>query len=479
MNWKSRAPKVLESSLTPIPRELNELDWKRDISSDGKRLAEHVCAFCNTRGGGIFAFGVNNDATFSALTRETIEYIVTKMANVARHNLSVPVTIDHDVQTYQGHEVLFIYVPEHPERPVFIRGKEHSVAFHRVAGHTEQMTDRQIRMMMASSLGTPFEKRITKAGLSAEEVLQLIHYQRFFELQSKKCPEDTASILARLCDFGACEQQNELWGITNMGALLFARDLSQFEDLHHRAVIVRHYKGKNNRELIDETQGKLGYAVGFSGLINYIADKISAEVIDVHREKIYQYPIVAIREFVANALVHQDFDIQGIPLTVEIFSNKIIITNPGASLNEVRRLIDLPPYSRNEYLAGKLLLLNICERRGSGIDRAIAAVEDMHLPAPGINSEEHYTRVTLYPYKSVKEMTKEEKIEACYQHACLLNEDGERLNNKAVRERFRLSKNQTDIASRIIADTVEAGLLKAYDDGSTSKKYATYVPFYA
>lgn len=264
MNWKSRAPKVLESSLTPIPRELNELDWKRDISSDGKRLAEHVCAFSNTRGGGIFAFGVNNDATFSALTRETIEHIVTKMGNVARHNLSVPVTIDHDVQMYQGHEVLFIYVQEHPERPVFIKGKEHSVAFHRVAGHTEQMTDRQIRMMMASSLGTPFEKRITKAGLSAEEVLQLIHYQRFFELQSKKCPEDTASILARLCDFGACEQQDELWGITNMGALLFARDLSQFEDLHNRAVIVRHYKGKNNRELIDETQGKLGYAVGLA-----------------------------------------------------------------------------------------------------------------------------------------------------------------------------------------------------------------------
>lgn len=479
MNWKSRALEILQSSLEPIPRELNELDWKSDISSNGKRLAEHVCAFCNHPGGGIFAYGIKNDATFEPLNRKAIEEIVTKMANIARHNLSAPVSIEHDIQNYQGHDILFIYVHEYKDRPIFIRGQEHKLAFCRVAGHTEQMTNAQIRAMMASTLGTPYEKRIAKEGLTEQEILSHLHWQRFFELQQKSCPEDTATILSRLCEFGACEEQGELWNITNLGALLFARDLSQFENIMNRAVIVRHYRGKNNRDLIDEIQGRYGYAIGFGRLINYIADRISEESIDVHRERVYQYPIVAIREFMANALVHQNFEIHGIPLSVEIFSNRIVITNPGASLNEVRRLIDLPPQSRNEFLAGKLLLLNICERRGSGIDRAIAAIEEMHLPAPDIASEENFTRVTIYPYKSIKEMSKEEKIAACYQHACLLNEDRERLNNKAVRERFRLTKNQTEIASRIISDTVEAGWIKGYEDGSSSKKYATYVPFYA
>lgn len=479
MSWKSKALDILKESLYPIPRELNDLDWKSDISANGKRLAEHVCAFCNHPGGGLFAYGINNDATFATLNREKIEDITTKLANVASNNLSVKVTIEHDVQEYEGHSILFVYVPEHHERPVFIRGKEHSIAFHRVAGRTEQMTDAQIRAMMANSMGMPFEKRLAKEGLTANEILQLLHYQRFFELQQKVCPTESAVILSRLSDFGVCKQQGERWSITNLGALLFARDLNQFEFLSNRAVIVRHYKGKNNRELIDETRGQLGYAAGFSGLINYISERVSEETIDIHRERIHQYPIVAIREFVANALVHQNFDIQGIPLSIEIFANKLVITNPGASLNEVHRLIDLPPQSRNEYLAGKLLLLNICERRGSGIDRAIAAIEEMNLPAPSICSEDVYTRVTLYPYKNVKEMSKDEKNMACYQHACLMNEDGERLNNKAVRERFRLTKNQTDVASRIIADAVESGWLKVYDDGSASKKYATYVPFYA
>lgn len=478
MNWKAYALEVLHSSLDPIPRELNELDWKSKISSNGKRLAEHMCAFCNHPGGGLFAYGINNDATFASLDRATIEEIITKMANIARNNLSDSVPIEHDVQKYNEHDILFIYVPEYKDKPIFIRGQEHKSAFYRVAGHTEKMTDSQIRAMMAASLGTPYEKRIAKAELTEAEILQYINYQRFFELQKRSCPDDPASILSRLCEFGVCEEKGELWNITNLGALLFARDLAQFEFLFNRSVIVRHYKGKNNRELIDEIQGKYGYAVGFAGLISYIAERVSDESIDVHRERVYQYPIVAIREFIANALVHQNFDINGIPLTVEIFSNRIVITNPGASLNEVRRLIDLPPQSRNEYLAGKMLLLNICERRGSGIDRAIAAIEEMHLPAPLIASEESFTRVTIFPYKSVKEMSKEEKVTACYQHACLLNEDGERLNNKAVRERFRLTKNQTEIASRIISDTIEAGWIKVYDDGSSSKKFATYVPFY-
>jgi len=205
---------------------------------------------------------------------------------------------------------------------------------------------------------------------------------------------------------------------------------------------------------------------------------VSTESIKVKREAVAQYPRVAIREFVANALVHQDFSISGINITIEIFSNRIVITNPGAPLNDINRLIDLPPNSRNEKLAEQMFLLGFCERRGSGIDRAIAAIESMHLPAPRIAKEETCTRVTLFPHKEINDMTKGEKIEACYQHACLLNEDGKTLNNQSVRDRFNLNKNQSPIASRIISDTQESGLIKISNTDITSKKYATYVPYY-
>ena len=150
----------------------------------------------------------------------------------------------------------------------------------------------------------------------------------------------------------------------------------------------------------------------------------------------------------------------------------------GQEKNVVNSAIDLPPQSRNEQLAQMMFTLGICERRGSGIDRAIAAVEGMFLPPVKFTKSEQHTRVFLYPQKSLKDMTKQEKISACYQHACLMYEDGERINNQSVRERFELSKNDSSIASRIISDTLEAGLIKPADIETASKKYMTYIPYY-
>ena len=103
----------------------------------------------------------------------------------------------------------------------------------------------------------------------------------------------------------------------------------------------------------------------------------------------------------------------------------------------------------------------------------------MQLPAVKISKNEDSTRVTLYLKKKLSEMTKGEKIDACYQHACLMNEDDKAINNQSVRERFGLDKNKSAEASRIIADTLEQGLIKFANADVTSRKFATYKPYYA
>ena len=122
--------------------------------------------------------------------------------------------------------------------------------------------------------------------------------------------------------------------------------------------------------------------------------------------------------------------------------------------------------------------LRICERRGSGIDRAIEAIESMYLPPVEFSKSDQHTRVSIFPRKKFTEMTKSEKVMACYQHACLKFESREKINNQSVRERFELSKKGTSVVSRIIADTMEAGFIKPTDTETTSKKYMTYIPYY-
>ena len=83
----------------------------------------------------------------------------------------------------------------------------------------------------------------------------------------------------------------------------------------------------------------------------------------------------------ANALIHQDFSLTGTGPTVEIFADRIEVTNPGTPLIDTLRFIDEPPQSRNETLAATMRRLNICEERGSGIDKVISQVELYQLPA--------------------------------------------------------------------------------------------------
>ena len=479
MNWKDKALDILKESLSPIPHELSELDWKSNLSTKTDRLAQHICAFCNHQGGGMFAYGINDDATFSLLTKEETERIVKHLGNIAHNNLSQAVDIDHAVLEYKGHPVLFVYVPEQREKPIFLRGKDYRESYCRANGQTRKMSELQVRNMIALSQGISFEERVAKRDLTQNDVLQLLNYRKFFELLDKDTPKSIDAIIHRMAEYGFCLGDGDNWSITNLGAILFANDLNDFESLSNRKVIVRKYVGTNNRNTLLEQCGQHGYAVGFEELVDFIMKNVSKENIDVKRQEVAAYPRIAIREFTANALVHQDFGISGINITIEIFSNRIVITNPGAPLNDVNRLIDLPPNSRNEKLAEQMFLLGFCERRGSGIDRAIEAIESMHLPAVKIAKEEMCTRVTLYPHKELRDMTKEEKIEACYQHACLVNQDGISMNNQSVRERFNLKKTQSSVASRIIADTLDAGLIKTANTDILSKKFMTYIPYYA
>lgn len=479
MDWKERAIALLKESLEPVPSELNEIDWKSNLSDKSERLAQHISAFANYPYGGMLVYGVNGDGTLFSLAKNQIDEIVKKLGNIAYHNLSNNIQIQHAVLKYKGENLLFIFIPEEQVKPVHLRGKDTSASYYRSGGQTLKMSPKQVQMLIAKSMGISFEENIVRDGLTDVDVLRFLDYQAFYRMLDKNVPQSTDTILEKLVGMGYCFKKNGQWSITNLGAILFARSLSDFPTLSGREVIVRKYIGSNNRQLQFEQRGALGYAVGFEGLIDFIMRNTGTEVIDVARDIVPKYPRVAIREFVANAMIHQDFAIDGSPITIEIFSNRLVITNPGAPLNNITRLLDLPPRSRNEKLAQSMLLLNLCERRGSGVDRAIEAVEKMLLPPVKFATLDDYTRVCLFPQKPLGKMTKQEKITACYQHACLMWEDNVAITNQSIRNRFGLNKNQSSVASRILADTIEVKLIKAADEESASKKFSAYVPFYA
>ena len=270
MEWKEKAIKTLQESLFPLKIELNELDWKSGLSPKTERIAQHISAFANLQGGGILVFGVNNDGSLFSVSKHAAEKIIQLLGNIAKNNLNYSIKIEHAIMEYDGHTLLFVFIPEQHNKPVFLRGHNLYNSYCRSAGQTVKMSQNQVKNLISSSQGFPFEKQIAKENLSADDVLQQLNYQKIFELLDKNVPSSSDTILNKMKEHDFCRFENGKWIINNMGAILFANDINNFQGLSGKSVIVRKYIGTNNREMEFEQKGTYGYAVGFEGLVDFI-----------------------------------------------------------------------------------------------------------------------------------------------------------------------------------------------------------------
>jgi ATP-dependent DNA helicase RecG len=123
----------------------------------------------------------------------------------------------------------------------------------------------------------------------------------------------------------------------------------------------------------------------------------SAHPLPAAAQRRHMIPRVAVREILANAIIHQDFTISGDGPFVEVCPDRLKITNPGRPLIPVDRFIDAPSTSRNSRFGLLMRQLRICEERGSGVDRALVSIEREILPPPLFQSVENTTVVTLRP----------------------------------------------------------------------------------
>lgn len=130
-------------------------------------------------------------------------------------------------------------------------------------------------------------------------------------------------------------------------------------------------------------------------------------------------------------------------------------------------------------MADVLRRFGICEEKGSGIDKVIYYNELFQLPAVNFIVSEKRTRITLFSYKDLNQLDKEDKIRACYQHSCLKYVSNDKMTNQTLRERFQIEEQNSAIASRIIKETVKAGFIKEEDPESNSRKHRKYIPFWA
>ena len=384
----------------------------------------------------------------------------------------------YEVITDEGRVVL-LEIDRASRQPVAFEGVE----FIRVGNTTKKLKDypEKERTLWRVFDQVSFEDGVIVEQVNDEDVLLMLDYPAYFNLLDVPHPDGRAAILDALRrDRLIAYYETGGFNITNLGAILFARNLGDFPRLRRKALRIIEYRGTSRTEALAEHEGMKGYASDFEGLMDYIDARLPKhEVIGkALRRTVPEFPGPAVRELVANALIHQDFYLTGAGPTVEIFEGRIEITNPGEPLVDTQRFVDSPPTSRNEVLTSLMRRFQICEERGTGIDKVVAEVERYQLPAPLFETPPNFTRVVLFGHKVLTDMDKAERVQVCYLHACLKYVKRDFLTNRSLRERFDVKQNNKAVVSRYIREAVDAGMIKPFDEHA-APKLMKYVPYWA
>lgn len=455
-----------------LPSEHQGLEFKEAKNQiDNSKLCKYCVAIAN-EGGGYLLLGIQDQKPRYVVGTNAARD-VTGMAAKLFQILGFRVEVE-DVIHPGGRVVIFTI----PSRPIGTAYHHEGAYLMRSGEELVPMSEDRLRGIFAEAR-QDWLSQAALVGCSIRDIVEVLDVRECARLLKRPYPQYDSDVGEILHRERLIEKNGSRWTITNLAAVLFAKRLDVFDHLGRKAPRLIVYDGNSKLGSAREVVGGKGYAIGFEGLIKFVNDMIPTnEVIkQALRREVKMFPEIAIRELVANALIHQDFNESGTSVIVEIYSDRIEVSNPGLPFIEIDRFID-GNQSRNEQLANLMRRVGICEERGSGIDKVIFATESFQLPAPDFRSGVRRTSATLFAHKDFEDMDRNDRIRACYQHCCLRYIVHEQMTNQSLRERFELPEKKSESISRIIRDTVEAGKVKLFDPAQTSTRYRRYVPFW-
>jgi ATP-dependent DNA helicase RecG len=459
------------------PAESEHLEFKEAKQQfDTTKLLRYCVALAN-EGGGHLILGVSDRPPRQVVGSQAFA-AASDLNNIKSRIIDkLRIRVDAVELAHPDGRVLVFEIPSRPSgHPLDFNG----AYLMRAGEDLLPMTPDQLRRIFAEGQPDWFS-RPARQDATADDVVALLDTQTYFELSKLPYPTTRDGVLARLFGEGLIVQTDSGWTISNLAAILLAKRLDAFTpELARKAPRVVIYEGIDKTQTREDKTGGKGYAVGFESLVDFVhsAAPQNRSIEQVVREEVKMFPKQALRELIANALVHQDYQASGASVMIEMYADRVEVSNPGRPPISVERFID-EYRSCNERVADLMRRLGICEEKGSGVDKVVKAAEMFQLPAPDFRVGELRTTAVLFAHQDFAAMSKTDRMRACYQHCCLMYVSNQRMSNQSLRERFGLPESKAATVSLVIGAAKEGGLIKADESETSSTRYARYLPFWA
>lgn len=486
-------------SLIKTNNERDTLEYKENFE-DAAKIGEYISALGNaalfySKPNAYMIWGVNNKSREIVGTKfdEHRDYTTKKnqmpLITYLEKFTDPHINIKWEDHLIDGKKVIVLNIDVSSViKPIKFSGKKY-IKVGTSNSSLEEFPEKE-RVIWKNFESSKFELEFAKTGISYTDLLNFLDVNMYMEKLFKDPTLNINNFSSdQIIDFlihdkiiVISDSKQKIFNITNLGAYVLAKNMPKdFPNLYKKTLRITKYDGdhKYDKSTFDG-KGKLGIVISFSNIIKLIMSKIphTEDYSNPTRRDVPLFPQLAIRELVANALVHQDFTISGNRPMVEIYNSKIVITNPGTPLIDPYRFLDFQPRSRNDELADLLGKFNIVESRGTGIDKVVHELEINNLPGFKIETQSNQsTVITLDMSKKFDELTTTEKNMTIYWNSCINYVDNKSIDNKTLRSRFKVDSKYNSKISTALKNAQNANLIKPYDpDGG--RKFKKYIPFW-
>ncbi len=394
--------------------ETSMLEYKESLSSG---LSRELVAFANTAGGKIL-LGVRDDGSVKGI--EDTNDLRARIQDIAR-NCDPPV----NVLIERVDNVIIITVRESTEKPVQCSDG----FFWRQGATAQKLTRNEIRSFFQKEGAIRFDLSICKIFRYPED-FDRTKFQNWISSSGISSKGETEDILVNI---EAAERSEGSLLFRNPGVLFFAQEPRRFFNQAYITCIL--FKGTTNVHILDRKDFAGGAVSDIEESLRFIErnTRTAYRIEHLRREEIPEYPMAALREAITNAVMHRDWFNDGANVFVEIYSDRICISNPGG-LPPGMQQSDLGHKSvrRNPIIADLFHRIGFIEKAGTGIQRMREGARELGYPEPKFEVDGFFT-VTFLPMI---------RTDAKDQH-----QDGTKkaLNGHQVGTKWALSEEQRDL----------------------------------
>ena len=354
------------------------VDFKRSVPSKVKEISDEVAGFANAAGGYVL-IGVDNNnqiigAEIDNNKRSAIQDTIGEISPALKCEIY---PIDVDSKT-----VWVVDVPSGKDKPYITGG----VIYVREGANCQKLRSAEEIRAFFAECAKIFYDAIPCRWFDIDKDIEPNNFRTFMEMSNLS---DTLSI-RRL--FESLELLTEEGVAKNATALFFGREPER--KFPHAVIRCLRFKGLDKVHIIDDKTFGGPLYQQYLNTLSWIESKLEVEYIikgTGPRQEIWEIPLDVFKESIMNAICHRDLYEEGGTIMVEVYDDRVEISNPGGLLPVVAAEFGHKSLSRNPLIFGLFTRMQVVEKVGSGIPRMRRLMKDARLPEPKFSTQGIFT----------------------------------------------------------------------------------------